>query len=45
MAGFGSFYKGEKKKKKKNGSNASSSFSDKPVFTLPKVVDKKRKEK
>lgn len=42
MGSFGGFYKGEKKKKRKveqskfGGLNA-------PVFTLPKIVEKKRK--
>jgi len=42
MAGFGGFYKGEKKKKKK-GNEKGSSYSDKPVFTLPELVSKKKK--
>lgn len=45
MASFGGFYKGEKKKKKKDTkSNTGGAFSDKPVFTLPKMVEKKRRE-
>lgn len=46
MASFGGFYKGEKKKKKKDakGGNGGSVFSDKPVFSLPKMVEKKRRE-
>lgn len=43
MAGFGGFYKGEKKKKKKGNEKGSSSFGDKPVFTLPEIVSKKKK--
>ena len=44
MAGFGGFYTGEKKKKKKDTKNNTQSFSDKPVFSLPKMVEKKKKE-
>lgn len=45
MGSFGGFYKGEKKKKKKDTNSSGSAFSDKPVFTMPKMVEKKRKEK
>jgi hypothetical protein len=43
MASFGGFYKGEKKKKKKDTAGNAQSFSDKPVFSLPKMVEKKKK--
>lgn len=45
MASFGGFYKGEKKKKKKDTNANGQSFSDKPVFSLPKMVEKKKKER
>lgn len=46
MGGFGSFYKGDKKKpKQKNAQGNAYGISNKPVFTLPKVVEKKKKEK
>lgn len=38
MAGFGSFYKGEKKKKKKG--EGSKMISVAPVFTPPKIIPK-----
>jgi hypothetical protein len=44
MASFGGFYKGEKKKKKKDIKGNNQSFSDKPVFSLPKIVEKKKKD-
>ncbi len=42
MAGYGGFFKGEKKKKKKG--NINQSFSVSPTFVPPKVIPK-RKEK
>lgn len=45
MGSFGSFYKGDKKKpKQKDKKGNSPTFSAKPVFVLPKMVEKKRKE-
>ena len=46
MAGLGGFYKGEKKKKKKDSKNLSS-FSTgmgAPTFSLPKIIDKKKRD-
>ncbi len=44
MGSFGSFYKGEKKKPKKKENNVQNvSVSTRPVFTAPKLVDKKKK--
>lgn len=44
MGSFGGFYKGEKKKAKKNGSKGDGSYvSNKPVFVLPKMLEKKKK--
>lgn len=43
MAGFGGFYKGEKKKKKKETKSTNQFLSDKPIFSLPKMVEKKKK--
>lgn len=42
MAGFGSFFKGEKKKKKKGGDVRPIGIA--PVFTPPKVIPKGKKE-
>jgi hypothetical protein len=46
MAGSG-FFKGEKKKQKKDKEKKGSSIiaSDAPVFTLPKVITKKKFER
>jgi hypothetical protein len=45
MGSFGGFYKGEKKKKKQNEKNISSSFMGMgaPTFSMPKLVEKKKK--
>lgn len=43
MPGFGSFYKGEKKKKKKG--QEIPRMSSAPVFTLPKIIGKDKKDK
>lgn len=43
MAGFGGFYKGEKKKSKKDKESKQAFSSNKPVFTLPKLISKKKK--
>jgi hypothetical protein len=40
MAGFGSFFKGEKKKKKKGTQNTNISHA--PVFVPPTVIGKKK---
>ncbi len=39
------FFKGEKKKQKKGGKEAKNIFSDAPIFTLPEMISKKKKEK
>jgi hypothetical protein len=46
MAGFGGFYKGEKKKKRKDSSKISgiSIGMGAPTFTMPKLVEKKKKD-
>ncbi len=46
MAGLGGFYKGEKKKKKKDTKNLSSMSMGMgaPTFSLPKIIEKKRKD-
>lgn len=38
------FFKGEKKKQKKKGKEAKNMFSNAPVFTLPELVSKKKKQ-
>ena len=43
MASTG-FFKGEKKKQKKGGKEVKNMFSNAPVFTLPELVSKKKKE-
>lgn len=43
MASTG-FFKGEKKKSKKGGKEAKNIFSNAPVFTLPVLISKKKKE-
>ncbi len=45
MGSFGGFYKGEKKKpKQKEKKGGAPVVANKPVFVLPKVVEKKKKE-
>ncbi|GDX62092.1 hypothetical protein LBMAG33_4020 [Candidatus Levyibacteriota bacterium] len=44
MGSFGGFYKGEKKKPKKGKNNKSIEISTAPVFSLPKMIEKKRKD-
>ncbi len=46
MGSFGGFYKGEKKKQKKGkeGKNNTISSSGAPVFTLPELIVKKKKD-
>ena len=45
MGSFGGFYKGEKKKPKQKDKKGNGMIvANKPVFTLPKMVEKKRKE-
>lgn len=46
MGGLGGFYKGEKKKKKKDSKNMSSISAGMgaPTFSMPKIIEKKRKD-
>jgi hypothetical protein len=44
MGSFGGFYKGEKKKSKKGKDNKPVTGLNAPVFTLPELVAKKKKE-
>ena len=47
MGSFGGFYKGEKKKKKKDSNkniSASSVGMGAPVFEMPEIISKKRKD-
>jgi hypothetical protein len=46
MAGFGGFYKGEKKKKRKDSKNISSMSMGMgaPTFSMPKLIEKKKKD-
>lgn len=45
MGSFGGFYKGDKKKQKqKNKKVNSASISTAPVFVMPKMIEKKKKE-
>lgn len=41
MGSFGGFYKGEKKKQKK--AQQKNIYSNVPIFTLPKIISKKKK--
>jgi len=43
MGGFGGFYKGEKKKSKKDKEQKNSSLGA-PVFVLPEIIIKKKKD-
>lgn len=43
MGSFGGFYKGEKKKAKKGGKEKPIS-SNAPVFSMPEIIAKKKKE-
>lgn len=44
MGSFGGFYKGEKKKQKKDNKEIKVGSSSVPVFTLPEIVEKKKKD-
>lgn len=46
MGGFGGFNEKKNKKKKKDGSSSGggSMFSSKPVFVMPQVIKKDKKE-
>ena len=41
---FGGFYKGEKKKPKKGAKDKKGPSINRPVFTLPEVISKKKKD-
>ncbi len=43
MGSFGGYYKGDKKKQKKDKQNKVS-VSNPPVFTMPELVSKKKKD-
>ncbi len=43
MGSFGGFYKGEKKKAKKDG-KAKMGGSNAPVFVMPELISKKKKD-
>ena len=43
MAGFGGFYKGEKKKQKKGKANKKI-LSDAPIFSMPEIISRKKRE-
>ena len=43
MAGFGGYYKGEKKKPKKNKTGVSVS-SNTPSYVMPELISKKKKD-
>lgn len=45
MGSFGGFYKGDKKKQKqKNKKGSIASVSTAPIFVMPKMIEKKKKE-
>lgn len=43
MGSFGGFYKGEKKKQKKD-KDSKVSMGNAPVFTMPEIISKKKKD-
>lgn len=43
MAGFGGYFKGEKKKSKKDKSGKSI-YSNAPTYVMPEIITKKKKE-
>jgi len=45
MGGLGDFAKREKKKKKSDKSGGIPSFSSRPTFNLPKMVEKEKRER
>ena len=45
MGSFGSFYKGDKKKRKQKDKKGNAPIvANKPVFALPKMIEKKKRE-
>ncbi|HEV2339320.1 MAG TPA: hypothetical protein VGT05_00965 [Patescibacteria group bacterium] len=44
MGGFGNFYKGDKKKKRQKTNANANTVSNRPVFVVPKRIEKKKKE-
>lgn len=45
MAGFGGYYKGDKKKPKKNKDKKQGvTLSDVPTFVMPDIIEKKKKD-
>ena len=42
MAGFGGYYKGEKKKPKKNNKTGVSVSSNAPSYVMPELISKKK---
>lgn len=44
MGSFGGFYKGEKKKPKQNKKGNAQIVANKPVFVLPKKIEKQKKD-
>jgi hypothetical protein len=43
MGSFGGFYKGEKKKQKKD-KQGKANLGDAPVFSMPELISKKKKD-
>jgi len=43
MGSFGGYYKGDKKKPKKD-KEAKAGFGSTPVFTMPEIITKKKKD-
>ncbi len=43
LGSFGGFYKGDKKKPKKD-KQAKSEMGEAPVFTMPELIEKKKKD-
>jgi len=44
MGSFGGFYKGDKKKQKKDKDVKNNAYGSAPVFTMPELIAKKKKD-
>ena len=44
MGSFGGFYKGDKKKPKKDKQGNKISVGDAPVFSMPEIISKKKRD-
>lgn len=44
MGSFGGYYKGDKKKQKKDKEVKNNNFGNAPVFSMPEIITKKKKD-